>query len=342
MRYDISSNALIDNNDIFADLINVNYFGGEQVIGSDELVDMNVSGEYKDLDGTQHKLVRDSFKKVSRHNGYIAIIGCESQKDVNRAMPVKDMGYTYAGYAKQVRDIVANNRKSGKNAYTRVLNEGQRLLPIGTCVLYLGTEPWESPLTLMDILDIPEEDKEFWKAWISDYKIHVIHLAGQDEKIRSMYRTELGLIADYLANSNDAEKAVKVLRNDARRIYHVEQTLDLLHVLSSDSRFEVMKDRFLENEKADVEERKEMDTMSLLLDAVEGEGIRKGIEQGESLGELKKLTSQVCKKLRKNKAIEVIVFELDEEYSTIEKIYCAAKKYAPEFDEEKVFEELKS
>ena len=344
MKLDINSTEFLDNNDIFADIINVNYFDGKQVIIPEELENVLVSGEYKDIDGTEHKLVRDSFKKVRKHHGgYIAVIGCESQRDINRAMPVKDMGYVYAGYAKQVQELVADNRKSGRNAYARVLNKDQRLLPICTCVLYFGKEPWESPLSLMDILDIPDEDKEFWKAWINDYRIHVIHLAGQPENIRNMYRTEVGVIADYLANSHSTSQVMKAMRMDNRKIYHVEQTLDLLKALSSDARFEKMKDRFLENEKTDIEERKEMDTMCLLLDAVENEGIQKGMErgiaQGESLGEMKKLVALVCRKLRKNKSIEMIAFELEEEYSVIESICNCAEKYSPEYDEVDVYRE---
>lgn len=342
MKLDINSNEFIANNDIFADLINVNYFHGRHVIEPDDLEDVFVTSAYKDLDGTPHKLIRDSFKRVHKHSGYIAVIGCESQNDINRAMPVKEMGYVFAGYAKQVRDLVAENIKNDKNAYTKVLHENQRLLPIGACVLYFGIEPWKKPLSLMDILDIPEEDKDFWKAWINDYKIHVIHLAGQSKDIRKKYKTELGIIADYLANSNDKDKVMKALRNDDRKIYHVEQTLDLLQAISNDSRFKKMKEIFLENEKIDSKDRKEMDNMSsLLLDAVENEGVQKGIEQGMPLGELKKLITMVCKKLRKNKSIDTIAFELEEEYTTIEKICNAAGAFAPDYNEDKVYDILK-
>ena len=135
---------------------------------------------------------------------------------------------------------------------------------------------------------------------------------------------------------------MKALRNDDRKIYHVEQTLDLLQTISNDSRFKKMKEILLENEKIDSKDRKEMDNMSsLLLDAVENEGVQKGIEQGMPLGELKKLIKMVCKKLRKNKSIDTIAFELEEEYTTIEKICNAAGAFAPDYNEDKVYDILK-
>lgn len=57
-------------------------------------------------------------------------------------------------------------------------------------------------------------------------------------------------------------------------------------------------------------------------------------------GQEKKLIEQVCKKLRKDKSPELIAEELEEEESVIKEICEKAKKYAPEYDIDKIYEDL--
>lgn len=63
-------------------------------------------------------------------------------------------------------------------------------------------------------------------------------------------------------------------------------------------------------------------------------------EDGEIAGALKRLIAQVCKKMKKNKTLEAIAEELEEEISVIEPIYNTAKDFAPEYDLELVFERI--
>ncbi len=77
---------------------------------------------------------------------------------------------------------------------------------------------------------------------------------------------------------------------------------------------------------------------------IEGEirGEARGEARGEVKGEVKKLISLVCKKLAKGKDVEAIAEALEEEVSYIEKISRIAKRHAPEYDCEKIYEDLKA
>lgn len=67
-------------------------------------------------------------------------------------------------------------------------------------------------------------------------------------------------------------------------------------------------------------------------------------EDGEAIGmkkgELRKLVALICKKMKKNKTLEEIAEDLEEESSTIGPLYYAAGKFAPEYDSELVFEHI--
>ena len=69
-------------------------------------------------------------------------------------------------------------------------------------------------------------------------------------------------------------------------------------------------------------------------------GREKGREEGRSEGEVLKLVRQVCAKLSKQKSIEAIAEELEEDISLIELIYTVASKFSPNYDIEKIFDEL--
>lgn len=94
-------------------------------------------------------------------------------------------------------------------------------------------------------------------------------MAKQPEEVRKKYQSDYGVIADYLAYYKDKEKVDRHLRQDNRRLVHVEQVLDMLQVFSGDKRFEEIKKTYIENDG-----KKECDTMCLLLDACEEPGMQ--------------------------------------------------------------------
>lgn len=61
----------------------------------------------------------------------------------------------------------------------------------------------------------------------------------------------------------------------------------------------------------------------------------------EAKGVAKQLIALVCRKLQKGKPIDIIADELEEELDYIEQICRIAERFAPEYDVEKIYKELK-
>ena len=57
-------------------------------------------------------------------------------------------------------------------------------------------------------------------------------------------------------------------------------------------------------------------------------------------GELRKLVSLVCKKMRMNQSLEEIAKDLVEESTVIKPIYAVAEEFAPDYDIDKVFQKI--
>lgn len=72
------------------------------------------------------------------------------------------------------------------------------------------------------------------------------------------------------------------------------------------------------------------------------DGEAKGEARGKNQGEQIKLISLMVKKLRKGKSVEQIAEELEEDITAIEAVCKVAEEFAPEYDEEKIFEKVKT
>lgn len=111
-------------------------------------------------------------------------------------------------------------------------------------------------------------------------------------------------------------------------------------------------------DQIDLQEVKEMLSMTVLGEMIWQDGLAKGMEQGMQKGiekgikegikegnymgrEIERI-SMVCKKLGKNKAPEQIAEELEEELPVIQRICQAAEQFAPDYDCEMIYQALKS
>lgn len=281
MKTDITVKSLLEHGDIFADIANVNLFGGRQVLQPQDLRTVPTETSYKDMEGEFHALLRDCFQKVYKQGKCIGYIGYEVQMDINNIMPVRNMGYAYTAYMKQIRTIMAENKRNGRSAFARGLHEEQKLLPVITCVLYLGIQPWKYPLYLSDMLNIPNDEQAVWNEMTGDYGIHIISLVNQPREIREQYQSDFRIIADYLAYYDDETGLIEEWMQNRQTLVHPEQLLDLLAALSGDTRMKAMREALIQIEQ------KEGTNMCLLMDIIERDYKEKGLEEGRKEGLIK-------------------------------------------------------
>lgn len=76
--------------------------------------------------------------------------------------------------------------------------------------------------------------------------------------------------------------------------------------------------------------------------AIREEAYEEAYEVGEKNGDFRRLVSQICKKMKKNKRLEEIAEDLEEESSVIEPLYHAAEKFAPDYDPDEVLKQITS
>lgn len=274
MKKDLATKNLIRCPDVFADIINVNMYDGKEVVSPKDLELLPSEMIFRDIDGALGQRNQDVRMLVRQAGMEMAVVCTENQSGICNTMPVRDMGYIYCNYNEQIRRIKCENRERNRNFYAKEIGDKQKLVPVISFILYYGEEEWKSPLSLMDMLDIPEDKKDLIRPFIQNHHIHIIVLSGQDGETRKKYKSDFRNIVDYLACKKNSRKLEAYMRDASRKIEHPEEFLDLMGSISNDARYRKIVESIRKHkEKGEV-------SMCIIAEELENRGMEKGMEKG--------------------------------------------------------------
>ena len=210
---DITEKNLEVLNDVFADIVNVLLFKGEQVINEKDLEADTTKSMFK-ADGKIHEQERDVSKFWKNGEIRISILGIENQTAQDSDMPLRVISYDGASYKQQLLD------KKQKKRY-----------PVATLVLYFGTEEkWFKEKHLYDCFEVPEKLKPF----VNDYKINVFNIAFLSSKTIAMFKSDFKIIAEYFR----AKRLNQKYKGSKEKLKHANETLKMFSALTGDDSFE--------------------------------------------------------------------------------------------------------
>jgi hypothetical protein len=252
---DITEKILADYNDVFADIVNVLLFNGEEIVDENGLVNLKDKSQYKTASKI-HEEERDVVKRYEKAQIQIAIFGLEHQTDEDKDEPFRVIAYDGASYRSQLLD------KKNKQRY-----------PVITLVLYFGTKRWEKAKSLYEALDIPEK----FKKYVNDYKINLFEIAFLEPEQVAMFKSDFKIVADYFVQMRRNKNYVP----SPETIKHVDEVLKLMSVLTGDRRFE----EFQRNLQKETEGGATI--MCEFLDEIENRGLVKGRAEGKIYGMVK-------------------------------------------------------
>ena len=299
----------------FADLCNNILYGGREVILPENLKERDTTEVLTAL-GLDKKTIamqklRDIFKNASiKYTGksYVVLIGVENQSDIHYAIQVKNMFYDVMAYGNQVKETAKKHRKEKDTATSDEFLSGftkeDKLIPVITITVYLGTKEWDGPRKLSDMFgDVDEELLPF----IPDYRINL--LAPRE-------------ITDFTGFRTSIRQLFEVLQNDEKFSNVDRETVEAINLFAGTD--------------IDIDEKEEVIDMCKAWEEQKNEGR----EEGRELGERQKIISQIVKKLQKDKSVAEIADDLEEKEEVIAPIYEAALSMKPDYDVEKIYELL--
>lgn len=216
---DINVKNFVKINSVFAQLFSQGVYGGKIRIAPDKLEEMDAAGQEAiwSGDGKLKSLerLRDVEKIGKIFDGkteFQVILGVEGQTGVHYYMPVRCMELDALSYSYQCRKISekAKERMELKR-YADGVPKGTKLLPVVTLVFYVGKAPWDGPLSLYDMLDIPEGMKEQIKYTMPDYRMNLIDARHMSDEEIDRFEGDLKAFLLLLRERFDREKLKSVV-----------------------------------------------------------------------------------------------------------------------------------
>lgn len=183
------------NNEQFADLFNAVLFQGRQLILPEELEELDTKSSFVSEHGDYAESLqstRDVIKIQKKSLAFgvnLVMYGLEDQEHVHYGMPLRLMGYDYSAYKKQF-DRNGARYKTGKglteDEFLSRMKKTDKFIPVITLVIYYGEKPWDGPLSLREMLNIPQEIAEY----VNDYRMLLVEARQNNLVLRNVNNSD--------------------------------------------------------------------------------------------------------------------------------------------------------
>ena len=241
---------------------------------------------------TKAKLMRD-VKMQLRSGTVLQVLAVENQSYINYGMPVRIMGYDAAEYNRQMKE----RRQQVSALWKQVESSGQydtlaipvtyaeymsgilktdRLHPVYTICLYSGTETWDGPRTLSDMMEFRAETDPL-KEYFSDYPTNLFCVNEQKEF--ECFHTELRELLRAINYRKDKRKFLS-LEKDERYAHLSKETWEAIAIMTGRSFFE----ENMETYKSQNENQREEYDMCQALREIREDFFNEGKAEGRAEG----------------------------------------------------------
>lgn len=262
-KYDTCMKEFLQNKDRFADLFNGCCFQGRQIIRAEDLreasenyviTDKRLPGKTRQKDT---EIIRD-VKMVLGSGMVLQVLAVENQSYIDYAMPVRCMGYDAAEYRRQLKErkqerrLLMNSENRPKNPAVNMdetlsgILSSDRLHPVYTLCLYSGTEPWDGPRKLSDMMAFDPQNKNL-QSLFEEYHLHLFCI--NEQYVFDAFRSDLKPLFQAINCRNNKKKMIELMKDETYSHLN-EDTWDAIAVMTDNAAMLQKKDLYkTENQK---------------------------------------------------------------------------------------------
>lgn len=262
-KYDTCMKEFLQNKDRFADLFNGCCFQGRQIIRAEDLreasenyviTDKRLPGKTRQKDT---EIIRD-VKMVLGSGMVLQVLAVENQNYIDYAMPVRCMGYDAAEYRRQLKErkqerrLLMNSENRPKNPAVSMdetlsgILSSDRLHPVYTLCLYSGTEPWDGPRKLSDMMAFDPQNKNL-QSLFEEYHLHLFCI--NEQYVFDAFRSDLKPLFQAINCRNNKKKMIELMKDETYSHLN-EDTWDAIAVMTDNAAMLQKKDLYkTENQK---------------------------------------------------------------------------------------------
>ena len=209
---------------------------------------------------------------------------------------------TLKWFRNQVSDVAALHRRNrklrGRGEFLSGFRKTDRLTPVITLVIHFGEKPWDGPLSLHEMMDIPDPAI---KNLVSDYQIHLIDPARMTQKELEKFSTSLREVLGFIKYSGDQKRLTAFVRRNQRM--RIEQ--DALLVIKTITKTPLK-----------IPEQEEKIDMCKAIDDMIKENMEIGKKEGRTEGEI----GLILKMYKNHYTVEQIASAIDKSTEEVEAI----------------------
>ena len=262
-KYDTCMKEFLQNKDRFADLFNGCCFQGRQIIRAEDLreasenyviTDKRLPGKTRQKDT---EIIRD-VKMVLGSGMVLQVLAVENQSYIDYAMPVRCMGYDATEYRRQLKErkqerrLLMNSENRPKNPAVSMdetlagILSSDRLHPVYTLCLYSGTEPWDGPRKLSDMMAFDPQNKNL-QSLFEEYHLHLFCI--NEQHVFDAFRSDLKPLFQAINCRNNKKKMIELMKDETYSHLN-EDTWDAIAVMTDNAAMLQKKDLYkTENQK---------------------------------------------------------------------------------------------
>ena len=256
-KYDTCMKEFLQNKDRFADLFNGCCFQGRQIIRAEDLreasenyviTDKRLPGKTRQKDT---EIIRD-VKMVLGSGMVLQVLAVENQSYIDYAMPVRCMGYDAAEYRRQLKErkqerrLLMNSENRPKNPAVSMdetlsgILSSDRLHPVYTLCLYSGTEPWDGPRKLSDMMAFDPQNKNL-QSLFEEYHLHLFCI--NEQHVFDAFRSDLKPLFQAINCRNNKKKMIELMKDETYSHLN-EDTWDAIAVMTDNAAMLQKKDLY--------------------------------------------------------------------------------------------------
>lgn len=202
-KADVYESDYLENEEIFADLVNGVLYQGEQIVKPCELEEQD--GELRSILGNGAKKTLRDKVKLWRGTA-IAVLVVENQTKVDYRMVTRAMLTESMAYDKQWKKLRDKNRAREKrqgDEFISGMRKEDKFIPVITIVVYYGREkPWDGAKTLYELLDV-EGNEERILPFVSNYHLNLFDY--HDYEDFGQFHSELQPVFEFLRYAENKE-----------------------------------------------------------------------------------------------------------------------------------------
>jgi hypothetical protein len=231
----------------FADFFNAYLFSGEEIIKAVDLVEMDTdTSSVLTIDDTDISVqgARDNMEMAMSYDGVeYALLGVEDQEHIHYALPFKIEGYdvtTYDRQYKQLKRHYADTEHLKGNELMSGIKKNDKFTPVITVVVYFGSEPWDGPTCLYDMLNLPDKLKPF----VNNFKVNLVEVRDNNLVFHNQNNKDLFTLLKIIYDKSSDRRT----KREQIEQYEANRTIDksVRRVIASTSKVSM---KIFENEE---------------------------------------------------------------------------------------------